>query len=106
MSEDLFITNLQANKVVVADNVYGGIHADELTLIQPYPALEDHLRTFPAEAAAAVGFVGRTDVFAALEGFREQHASGYFRIVADAGLGKTVLAAEIARRYRASVFFA
>jgi hypothetical protein len=36
----------------------------------------------------------------------KNHPRGYIRIVADAGLGKTALAAEIARRYRAPAFFA
>jgi hypothetical protein len=38
-------------------------------------------------------------VFPFLSGFAAAHASGYVRIVADAGLGKTALAAAIAAHY-------
>ena len=51
-------------------------------------------------------FVGRREVFAGIEAFRAAHPCGYFEVVADAGLGKTALAAEIARRCDAVVFFA
>ncbi len=56
--------------------------------------------------AATRGFVGRDRVFTALEAFRNGQPCGYFEIVADGGLGKTALAAEIARRYGAIPFFA
>ncbi|MEA2583625.1 MAG: hypothetical protein QOF33_1710 [Thermomicrobiales bacterium] len=41
-----------------------------------------------------------------MEAFRSKHPCGYFEIVADGGLGKTALAAEIVRRYGATPFFA
>lgn len=52
-------------------------------------------------------FVGRRAVFDALENFlHSENGRGYFCIIAAAGLGKTALAAEIARRYQAPAFFA
>jgi hypothetical protein len=57
--------------------------------------------------AATLGFVGRDGLFKALDAFRSAAARrGYFELVADAGLGKTALAAEIVRRYGALCFFA
>lgn len=52
-------------------------------------------------------FVGRQFVFEELDSFiqGEDTRPGYFRIVADAGIGKTALAAEIARRYNAPAYF-
>ncbi|AYG64445.1 hypothetical protein [Rhizobium jaguaris] len=56
--------------------------------------------------AASCAFVGREPVFARLDAFRAASVCGYFEVVADAGLGKTALAAEIARRNDALCFFA
>ena len=52
------------------------------------------------------GFVGREFIFQRLEEFQQRNPCGYLRIVADAGLGKTALAAEVARRLNAVAFFA
>ncbi len=60
----------------------------------------------PLIDAATKHFVGRSDVFAALYALGKAHTRGYFEIVADAGLGKTAVAAEIAKRYDALAFFA
>ena len=57
-------------------------------------------------ASETAGFVGREPVFAALDAFAADDDNGYFEIVADAGLGKTAIAAEIARRRDAIAFFA
>jgi Domain of unknown function (DUF4062) len=51
-------------------------------------------------------YVGRIEIFEKLRSFgANPRASGYFCIVADAGLGKTALAAEIAGRFDAPAFF-
>ncbi len=50
-------------------------------------------------------FVGRDDLFRRLAEFAGRPC-GYFRVVADAGLGKTALAAAAARRQHAPAFFA
>ena len=50
-------------------------------------------------------FTGREEVFAALKEFGHAYPCGYFAIIGETGLGKTVLAAEIARRYQAHSFF-
>ena len=55
---------------------------------------------------AAGEFVGREAAFAALTGFAANPAGGYFEIVGDAGLGKTALATQIIRRWRAVPFLA
>lgn len=51
-------------------------------------------------------FTGRGEIFDAIGAFAGVNRSGYFAIVADSGLGKTALAAEIARRRNAISFFA
>jgi tetratricopeptide (TPR) repeat protein len=50
-------------------------------------------------------FVGRQHVFERLEAFMRAHQYGYFRIIADAGLGKTALAATLTQRYGGIAFF-
>jgi hypothetical protein len=55
--------------------------------------------------AATVGFIGRDELIGDLDVFRSNAASGYFEIVADAGLGKTALAAQIVKRLHAPCFF-
>ncbi len=77
------------------------------TIVQRYPELRDFLYDF-SELVAEVtrDFVGREFVFDAIAAFLRRNKCGYFRIVADAGLGKTALAAEIARRHGATAFFA
>ncbi|HXI29465.1 MAG TPA: AAA family ATPase, partial [Vicinamibacterales bacterium] len=50
-------------------------------------------------------FAGRSELFDALRAFIGRQPRGYFRIVGDAGLGKTALAVEIARRYRGPAYF-
>ncbi|MGW3352854.1 hypothetical protein ACWDA3_57000 [Nonomuraea rubra] len=52
------------------------------------------------------GFVGRERVFTELEDFASTQTRGFFEIVGGAGLGKTALAVEIARRRDAITFLA
>jgi hypothetical protein len=47
---------------------------------------------------ATEGFVGRTYVFERIESFIAENRSGYFRLVADPGEGKTSIMAEYVRR--------
>ena len=73
-----------------------------------YPALTDF--TYDTEfqelvALETASFVGRSWVASELASFRAGCASGYFCVVADAGLGKTALAADITKREHASAFF-
>ena len=76
-------------------------------IAQQYPRLKDYAYDLSDLIVTTTRwFVGRTFVFGMLQEFQGQHPCGYVRIVADAGLGKTALAAEIARRYRAPAFFA
>ena len=69
------------------------------------PTPEEKVLDFDAVLAVADAVVGRDAVFAALETFRTNHDRGYFDVVAEAGLGKTALAAAITRRYDAICFF-
>ncbi len=75
------------------------------TTVQPYPELKDYVYDFGDVLSLAQSFVGRAFIFEALEQFRAQYDRGYFRIVADAGLGKTALAAAITCRFSATPFF-
>jgi hypothetical protein len=87
--------------VVVGGNVYGGVNVAS----QPRPASEYVIDFADRINLARRGFVGRAAVFASLTAFTTSHPNGYFEIVADAGLGKTALAAEIAHRTGAVAFF-
>ncbi|WP_460200043.1 ATP-binding protein, partial [Scytonema sp. NUACC21] len=49
--------------------------------------------------------VGRGFVFEKVADFIESNPRGYFRVIADAGLGKTAIAAELIKRYRAVACF-
>jgi small neutral amino acid transporter SnatA (MarC family) len=70
------------------------------------PALEDYVdwssRNYLDSPRT---FIGRKWMFARLDSFSKRHASGYVRVVAEAGLGKTALAAAIATHYQAPAFF-
>jgi hypothetical protein len=70
------------------------------------PEIEQYRRDFTEQLRSADILVGRADIFAALDRFESEHACGYFLLTADAGLGKTALAAAIARRRDAISFFA
>ena len=70
-----------------------------------YPALTDFL-DWPSRDRVRQGrwLAGREWVFDELEDFASGHRCGYFHIVAEAGLGKTALAAAIASRCAAPAF--
>src|SRR5262249_30993716 len=74
--------------------------------VQHYPSLEDYFIDFDAEKRTAERFVGREELFRRLDAFAGERPCGYFRVVADAGLGKTALAAKVADEKEAPVFFA
>jgi hypothetical protein len=78
---------------------------DAAVLRSRYPDLDDFL-DWPSHRLepAAAQFVGREWVFRFLDEFAAAHRSGYVRIIADAGLGKTALAAAVAGRYGAPAF--
>jgi len=71
-----------------------------------YPALKDYELDFSDAFNSIKGFVGREFIFQRLQEFEQRNPCGYLRIVADAGLGKTALAAAVARRLDAVAFFA
>jgi tetratricopeptide (TPR) repeat protein len=73
--------------------------------VQHYPSLKDYIYDFDAEKKLAERFVGRVELFRRLDDFAKRPC-GYFRVVADAGLGKTALAAAAANRLKAPAFFA
>ncbi len=54
---------------------------------------------------AVRGFQGRQFVFDAVDSFMRSQRCGYFRIIADAGLGKTAIAAQLVKRYNALPYF-
>ena len=77
------------------------------TINQRYPALKDYAYNFSDLISTTTSeFVGREFIFKRLEECQQRHPCTYLRIVADAGLGKTAIAAEVARRYKAPAFFA
>jgi hypothetical protein len=55
---------------------------------------------------SADSLCGREEIFIELDRFVTVSSCGYFRLTADSGLGKTTLAAAVARRFGAPAFFA
>ena len=86
---------------VVAGTIYGGVYQE---LLAAPRTVQDIIRDFDLDTNYK--FVGRSVIFEALDAFAARHPAGYFEIVADAGLGKTALAIEIARRRNAVPFLA
>ncbi|HTX38311.1 MAG TPA: hypothetical protein VME43_24955 [Bryobacteraceae bacterium] len=81
--------------VQIQNNFFGTDRvADQRRNFQPL--IEEHTHQFQ----------GREEIFDAIGAFAAANPGGYFAIVADSGLGKTALAAEIARRHKAIAFFA
>jgi hypothetical protein len=100
MARPALVDTLTASNAVVAEQIFGDVYQ---TAAGTPP--REFVLDFDLDAAAH-GFVGRDAVFKQLDAFAAQHLAGYFEIVADAGLGKTALAAEIARRRAAVAFLA
>jgi hypothetical protein len=91
----------QADRLVIGD--YNTVYQ---TIVQHYPELKDSAYDFSDLIDRyASTFIGREFIFEILETFSSENSSGYFRIEADPGIGKTALVAEIARRYNAPAFF-
>jgi hypothetical protein len=89
-----------------AANLIEHLHGDinqvfQLAVTRP---VADFVRVFDLDTAE--GFIGRRAVFDELDAFAKQNPAGYFEIVGAAGLGKTALSSEIARRQHAVVFLA
>ena len=90
--------NAEGGNVAVAQNVFG-----DIIFSQAERPVSDYIIPFDLENLAQ-GFVGRAELFTRIAGFEDRHARGYVEIVGDAGLGKTALAAEFARRRQAIAF--
>jgi hypothetical protein len=104
-SSGLIDTLTASNAAVAGGNIYGGVHQTYQTFQTVARPVAESILDFDLDAAAR-GFVGRDAVFAQIDAFAAQNPAGYFEIVGDAGLGKTALAAEIARRRGAVAFLA
>ncbi len=91
--------------VALAPEVLALHPPDVRQILRHYPGLRDHLVDFDI-AEHTRRFVGREFVFRDwLEPFLTRNPCGYLRLTAEAGLGKTAIAAEVARRYHAPAFF-
>lgn len=99
MNGSALVDTLTASNVVVAEQIFGDVYQ---TATRP---VRESILDFDLDSLAH-GFVGRDAIFGRLEDFAAHQPRGYFEIVGDAGLGKTALAAEIARRRDAVPFFA
>jgi len=102
MSTPALVDTINATAVTVVETLHGDIN--QTVQIAAARPVQDFIRDFDLDAAGE--FVGRQTVFEQLDAFVGQHPAGYFDIVGDAGLGKTALAVEIARRHDAVAFFA
>ena len=78
---------------------------EESTAVSADRRLEEAILHFDLEALTR-DFVGRSSVFARIDAFAATHRCGYVEVVGEAGLGKTALAAQIAKRQAAIVFIA
>jgi len=64
------------------------------------PALRERVRdVYELIEEKTRGFVGRDFVFEAVDAFRHEARRGYFQIVAEPGVGKSAIVAEMARRH-------
>ncbi len=91
--------------IETAQGIAIGDNATVTNIFQQYPELEDYVKDFREALDSTQPFVGRDFIFTAIAQFQSQYDRGYFRIVADAGLGKTALAAAITHRFSATPFF-
>jgi serine/threonine-protein kinase len=102
MSGHALVETIAATAVTVVENLYGDVNQTvQMAAARP---VQDFIRDFDLDTSYE--FVGRSDIFEALDAFVALSPAGYFEIVADAGLGKTALAVEIARRRDAVAFLA
>jgi len=99
-------------KAFVSEQLDGGprgpattFRAGELTFPNPSPDLDQYYVDFTSELDAGRQLVGRTDLFANIAEFNTTHRRGYFRVIADAGIGKTTFAAAVALQRNAVSFF-
>lgn len=67
--------------------------------------IDQHRRDFSDELLLGAALVGRRDVFEMIDAFVLSHRCGYFRLTAEPGLGKTALAAAVAKARNAVCFF-
>jgi hypothetical protein len=88
--------------VTVVENLHGDVN--QTVQVAAARPVQDFIRDFDLDTSYE--FVGRGVIFKALDAFAAHNPAGYFEIVADAGLGKTALAVEIARRRDAVAFLA
>src|SRR6266516_1208628 len=102
MSHPALVDTINATAAAVAHINYGGVH--QTVQIAAARPVKDFIRDFDLDTSYE--FVGRTAFFETLDDFTARNPAGYFEIVADAGLGKTALAIEIARRHDAVAFLA
>ena len=100
------VTSPGPRAIAVGGDVTGSVFVTgDVVVTNPYPALNDYYLDFRDDLARARGFVGRGRVFDYLADVEHSRTSGYIRIIADVGLGKSALAAEAARRFAAPSFF-
>lgn len=102
MSQPTLVGTLSATVATAAQTIYGGVH-QTVQIPAAWP-VQDFIRDFDLDTSYE--FVGRSVIFEALDDFAAKNPAGYFEIVADAGLGKTALAIEVARRHDAVAFLA
>ena len=93
------VGTVQAANVAVAGQIFGDVYQGAVR------RAADFILDFDLDTPTR-GFVGRADVFDRLTLFAEQNPAGYVVISGEAGLGKTALAAQIARRFHAVAFLA
>ena len=105
---------IQGSQTNIGGDVHGPVLSGEFNgpvsiyqiIEKHYPLLKDYVYdvTITIETVTE-WFVGRDFIFEWLETQLRELPCGYLRLVADAGLGKTAIAAEIARRYGATIHF-
>lgn len=80
---------------------------NQVFLNEPYHHLAEHyfISFEDLVANSTEDFVGREWVFEAVDNFFAHNPCGYFRIVAEAGLGKTAIAAQLVKHYKAIAHF-
>src|SRR5215472_7125935 len=103
-SRGAFMTVPTAGVAIHARNV-AVIQRNEGSVVFADRRLDEAVHHFDLDAPTR-HFVGRASAFARIDAFAATHPCGYVEVVGEAGLGKTALAAEIAKRRAAIVFLA